>query len=39
MKHYMNTCVADHVHRAVVFGKIRSWLWWKRHDRCDPIGG
>jgi Fe-S cluster assembly scaffold protein SufB len=37
MKHYQNTCVANHAHKSVIFGRFRTWLWWKRHDRCNPV--
>jgi len=36
MMTYENTCIADHKLEATVFGRIRTWLWWKRHDRCNP---
>jgi hypothetical protein len=39
MRVYQSTCIADHAHKATIFGRFRTWLWWKRHDRCEPTKG
>ena len=32
----INTCIADH--KKIISGffvKIRTWIWWKRHNHCQ----